>query len=432
MIWSINTKREKAPAKQGAWWQRLRKDVRGNALVVVGAAMIPMVGAVGLGVDVAQWVLWKRQIHSSTDLAALAGARALADGRPVDQAVRRSLSYNDLRAFTIDAIENAPLKGDYAGDNSAVRVEVTTSQSLPFSSLFMSTPTSITVSATAQSSKSVPNCVITLDKVGTGVNITGSSNVNMNCGIASNSDMDATSSDSIVAGALSAVGTVNEGSAISDSTSVNQGIGEIEDPYAGKLPTPNAQAGCSPNSWPLIQGTITINPAIHGSCYAGLQIQGGTTTLMPGTYMIGEKGISIAAGATLIAHGVTIIFTNTASSFNDRKIGSFAIAGGATVQMSAPTTGTYAGIMVYQDPRTPDNNRNWVNITGNSSSSFEGAVYAPSVGVKFTGNSGMNTNCMQIVSMYASFEGNTSVNNQCPVGSGSSAYGGSGTVRLVE
>ncbi|MDC0887311.1 pilus assembly protein TadG-related protein [Altererythrobacter sp.] len=407
-------------------------DRSANALAIMGLSMVPLVGAVGVGVDVTQWILWKRELHTAADLGALAGARALADSQPVVQAVNSSLGFNDIRTFTTEAIENAPTSGPFAGDTDKVRVVLSTSKPLPFSGMFMASPATIRVEATAENGRTVPNCVITLDTAGTGVEIVGSASITMDCGLASNSNLSATSSDPIIAGALSAVGAISQGGNIDSDTAINEGVAPIADPFAGKLPTPDAQSSCAPNSWPLVKSDWTINPALHGNCFEGLQINKGVTvTLMPGTYLIGEKGISVAGGATLKGAGVTLIFTSTASPFNSGKVGSFNAAGSSTIQLSAPTSGTYEGVLMYQDPRTPDDNKNWLKITGNSSSNFEGAIYAPSVGVKFTGNSGMNTNCMQIAALYASFEGNTDVTNTCPSGAGAAAFGGGGTVRLV-
>ena len=419
---------------------RMVRDTSANALALVGIGIVPLVGAVGAGVDIAQWVLWKRELHTSADLGALAGARALADKQNVELAVRRSLGHNNQRSFTIEAIENAPVSGPFAGDVAKVRVVLATARALPFSGMFLTAAPTIRVEATAENAKTTPNCVITLDTSGTGVSITGSSKVNMNCGLSSNSNFDATSSDTINAGALSAVGTVTTGGAVSTTTKINNGVPAQTDPYSGKLPQPNAQAGCSPNTWPLIKADYTIDPAVDGNCFQGLQIQGGTTTLQAGVYYIGEKGISVAAGAGLKGTNVTLILTSTASSFNDKKVGSLDISGSATVELTAPTSGTYKGVIIYQDPRTPDTSQNILKVTGNSSSIFQGAIYAPSVGVTFTGNTTVdssggtifaNTACMQIVSLRATFTGNTSVSNTCPGGSGAAAYGGSGTVRLV-
>ena len=415
----------------------LLRHTGGNTLMLVGLAMVPLVGTVGIGIDVAQWVVWKRQLHTAADLGALAGARALADGQPVKVNVERSLAHNKLRKFSTLAIENAPTAGPFKDDPDKVRVVLSTTEPLPFSGWFLNAAPAIQVEAVAENAKTTPNCVITLDRTGTGVSITGSSTVNMNCGLSSNSNFDATSSDYIKAGALSAVGTVTTGGAITGDTKINDGITEVSDPFAGRLPVPNTQSSCSPNTYPLIKSDMTIGPVGGGIiCYQGLQIQSGIVDLRPGTYFIGASGISVSAKATLRGSGVTLIFTNTESSFNSSKVGSFWAAGGATINLSAASSGTYAGVLMYVDPRTPAKN-NTLQITGNSDSSLQGTIYAPSVEVRMIGNSeidgsaGIDTPCMQIVALYATFTGNTSVTNECPSGSGASSFGGQGTVRLV-
>ena len=97
--------------------------------------------------------------------------------------------------------------------------------------------------------------------------------------------------------------------------------------------------------------------------------------------------------------------------------------------MTAPDTGTYKGIVFYQDRRaTSDNN---ITINGDSNSKYQGAFYFPKADVTFNGNAGMNTNCMQIVGKDVAFTGNSSINNVCPANSGSGSFTGQ-KVRLVE
>ena len=401
----------------------------GNTLTLMALSIIPLTGAVGLAVDGAQWMLWKRELRTAADLAAMAGARAIIDKHNVNTAVRRALSKNATRKFTIDSIKSAPDKGIAVGDDMAVRVELSTEQDLPFAGMFLKSKPRVKVVATARAEFQVPYCVVALDTVNPAVTITGSSDVTMNCALGSNSDLDATTSGTIKAGALSAVGVINDGGGITGDTKLNPGVKPIADPYAGKVPSPpNVPFPCLPGTWPLIKSSATY-PA---GCYAGLQIQSGTVTLSPGVYYIGEKGVSVSAGATLKGTGVTLIFTSTASPFNDKKIGTFDANGGATIDLSAPSAGTYAGILMYQDPRTPDSNTTAMNVTGNSSSSFSGAIYAPSVEVKFTGNSSMSTDCLQIIALRAVFTGNTKITNNCPGGYGATSNGGTERIRLIE
>src|SRR4028119_51269 len=53
--------------------KRLRRDRRGNVLVIAGAATPPAVGAAGLATDTIQWTLWNRQLQRAADSAAIAG-----------------------------------------------------------------------------------------------------------------------------------------------------------------------------------------------------------------------------------------------------------------------------------------------------------------------------------------------------------------------
>jgi hypothetical protein len=404
--------------------RRLRGDESGNVLTLMGMAMIPMVGIVGLAVDGAQWITWRRELRSAADAAAIAGAQAHRDGVDVTTAVNKILGYNTQHAYTIEAIETPPSSGTYAGETNMVRVILSTQQKLPFSSMFLSTTPTIKVISVAEARNEVANCMISLDTSGTGISITGSATVDMNCGLQSNSNFDATSADTINAGALSAVGTVNEGNAITSTTAVNNGVAAETNPYSSIDSQPSQV--CS--SWPLYSGSG--NTASPG-CFKGMQIQANATlTLAAGTYYIGEKGISVGGNATLIGTGVTLIFTNTSSPFNASKIGTFSAQGTSNIQLSAPDTGTYAGILMIQDSRTVASNTNSMVLTGDSGSQFDGSIYAPTNKVKFTGNSGMTTDCLQIISLYIEFGGNTSVSNTCPAGRGSLSLSGDSYLRL--
>lgn len=407
----------------------LRKSTQGNVMTLMGLSMVPLVGTVGLAVDGAQWITWKRELRSAADAGAIAGANSLKNGgdaTAVDTAVRRVLSYNTQRSYNIDAIETPPTTGPFAGKVGMVRIVLSTSQKLPFSSMFMPVTPTIKVEAVAQASSEVVNCMIALANSGTALSVTGSASVNMNCGMQSNSNFDATSSDTIKAGALSAVGTVVQGNAITANTAINNGAAAAGDPFAGLVSNPNQV--CS--SFPLISGN---NNNLNPGCYHGIQVQANATlTLKPGTYYLGEKGLSVGGNATVIGNGVTLVFTNTASPFNSSKIGTFSAQGTSNLQLTAPTSGAYAGILIHQDSRTPLGNgaNQGFNVTGDSSSVFDGAIYAPSTKVNFTGNSGMTTDCLQIISLYLEFTGNTSVTNNCPSGRGVVSFTGDKFLRM--
>ncbi|MCA0911374.1 pilus assembly protein TadG-related protein [Qipengyuania gaetbuli] len=402
--------------------KQVRDDKRGNMLVLVAASLVPIVGTMGLAVDAAQWISWRRDLHSAADAGAIAGALAMKNGENVNAVVSKVLTNNTQHTYTVEAIETPPTAGPFAGDNSMVRVVLSVSQPLPFSSLFLSTPPTISVEAVAQAGKEVPNCMIALDTSGIGLTISGSASVDMNCGLASNSNFDATTSDKIRAGALSAVGSVNAGGAITADTAVHNGTPPVADPLAGTVTNPNLTT-C--NAEQRISSTTTLFPG----CYRGITVNARQTlVLSPGTYYIGEKGLTVNGQALLVGDGVTLVFTNTDSPFNPNKVGTFTGNGTADIRLSAPDTGPYAGIIIHQDSRTPAGTTMF--ITGDNGSIFDGSIYAPSNTVGFSGNSGMNTDCLQIVSRYITFTGNTTVVNRCRAGRGVASFFGDTVIRL--
>jgi hypothetical protein len=65
------------------------------------------------------------------------------------------------------------------------------------------------------------------------------------------------------------------------------------------------------------------------------------------------------------------------------------LSGNSTVNFSAPTSGPLAGILFFQDRSIPSSAA-VSTITGNSSSTFDGAIYFATTAVAFNGNSSVN------------------------------------------
>jgi hypothetical protein len=127
--------------------------------------------------------------------------------------------------------------------------------------------------------------------------------------------------------------------------------------------------------------------------------------------------------------GVVIILTSQTAASNPGSIATLTINGGAKVNLSAPTSGTYKGVLFYQDRRAT--NAGQTNkINGNSNSSYQGAIYFPGTTVEFTGTQGMTIDCIQLVARRLSFIGNSMVRNVCPPGYQAADFTGT-AVRLV-
>jgi len=398
--------------------------------VAIAAVCLPLlVGAAGLAVDTTQWTYWRRQLQREADSAALAGAFAKAQSKDPVVAANSDLSRTNTILLSGPAdIHSAPTTGAFIGNSQAVRVSLTTSQRLPFSGSFMLATPAISASATAAVVSNGDYCALALSPTtaSAGIKMQGSASLNFGCGLATNSQ----AANAVTAGGSSSI-TATPVSAVGGLTASNNYVGGTQllpyslpqpDPFAN-LPTPSP-SGC--------QSQVTVGPnttqTLSPGCYSGMNLKG-TVTLNPGTYYIDGGSFSVGSQAIVAGDGVTIILTSSSAASNPSLIATLNVNGGATLQLTAPTSGTYKGILFYQDRRALDSGADTLN--GNASSKLQGALYFPSQELDFSGTSGMTTDCLQLVAYRLTFIGNTSVSNQCPAASGAASFKGV-QVRLVE
>ena len=410
-------------------FRRLWNDKRGNALLIAGAAMPLVIGSAGLASDTIQWTLWKRQLQRAADSAALAGVydRVQNNGSTSNVAVavnsdlqrhnntlRGSNDANTLAPSMFSPVITHPTGVNW---NLPVRVSVSLQKSLNFSSFFMATPPTITAVGTAATIPTGVYCVVSLvDNSTTGIIATGNGNLNLGCGMITNSTSltaaIATGSSSVNATPVAAVGDIQE--------SGNWGGAELlpftvkqADPYASvNVPLFSACQGpatriqVNPNEAPLDRSEDS-----GVQCVSDMSING-RVELGSATYIIDGGNFSAGAQANINCDGCTIVLTNSDSS-PTATIGQVDINGTAQVNMSAPDNGTFNGILFYQDRRAPKSTTTVHKINGNASSTFAGAFYFPNQQLQVNGNSGLTMNCAQFVSYVVEFAGNGSINNTC-------------------
>ena len=105
-----------------------------------------------------------------------------------------------------------------------------------------------------------------------------------------------------------------------------------------------------------------------------------------------------------------MIFTGSGSDYGTARIN-----GGAVVNLTAPTTGPTAGIVIFGDRNMPTGTT--FKLNGGSSQYFGGAIYTPRAAVEFSGGSVSDTNCTQIIGNTIQFTGNSSLTlnmTNCP------------------
>lgn len=425
--------------------KKLWRDRRGNALVIAGAALPLIVGSAGLASDTIQWALWKRQLQRVADSAAEAGAYAKITGATLDDCSTVSNDYtlpigydvyksNHLPQTPVCQAWNAPATGSYTTDSNAVQVKVSMQRPLSFSGMFMTAAPTITATATATIVPSGKYCVISKETGNvTGIDATGSTTVNMGCGMITNSTSlsaaVATGSSSVTASPIAAVGGIPSSTHWGSGTVLQPFTIAQDDPFANvQLPTPSG-CGAFPSNSP--SSTISVTNPGGVRCFSGnVNIQG-NVTLASGTYILDGGSMSMNnTGASLTCLQCTFVLMNSSGG----SVGTVSLTGG-TMNLTAPSTGCtvgtascYDGLLFYQSRSAAMDNV--VKINGNNGSTISGALYFPNADLTFNGDSGMHADCMQMVAKDVAFTGNSSVANVC-TGVDYGAFTGK-KVRLVE
>jgi hypothetical protein len=163
-----------------------------------------------------------------------------------------------------------------------------------------------------------------------------------------------------------------------------------------------------------------------------MKIQG-NVVLGAATYVLDAASLKMTStGASLTCNGCTIILTTSGTDMT--KIGTVSISGGA-LNLVAPTTGTYAGMSIYQDRRAVDSAGNNI-INGNSGSTVQGTIYMPSQQLTYNGDGTATAICTQFVTRRIIFGGSNTTSNKFEKASNcggqlAGTIGGGRRVRLV-
>ncbi|MEO7601715.1 MAG: Tad domain-containing protein [Sphingomicrobium sp.] len=428
------------------WFRRLWTDKRGNAIVIATAFLPVLIGSAGLATDTIQWALWKRQLQRSADSAAIAGVydRVQNDGSTgqTGSAVTKDLSLNQHTGLALLAsYPKVSFPGDDANGTNQVKVELAVKKRLAFSGMFMEAAPEIKAAATAAAVTSeMEVCMLGLEKRASksGIIIAGNAGVSSDCSLFSNSEstnqsIDKNGNPFVGAPSMGAVGAIQK----SDSWDVDSYYPyspPIDDPFKDVNPSPSEmkcaghnQGNGSNAKWvsDVLNENTDFNNSLDASgdkanCYSSLSVGAGKTlALPPGTYYINGGDAFIQGSLSCTA--CTIVLTNSSGS-PDATIGTFKVNSTATVNMSAPTTGTYAGISIFQDRRAKDSSSANNLINGNSSSAINGSIYFPNQELIYNGTGNTAAVCTMFIAKRLIFSGDSGTTNKFKKASECDAY----------
>ncbi|MEO5641147.1 MAG: pilus assembly protein TadG-related protein [Sphingomicrobium sp.] len=418
----------------------------GNAIVIAGAMLPLVIGCAGLATDTIQWTLWKRQLQRAADSAAIAGAydRQGSSGATTNTstAVAHDLALNlHMVPSLLSGYPQLAYPANSGVSTNQVNVMLAVQQSLPFSGMFMTVAPTIRAVATAATVPGAGDaCVQALETnaSNTGIAFNGNASIYMpDCDGFSNSPSTNTSfakgSSDVTMDSIGGVGGIQQ----SNNFHVNSYrpySPALVDPFLGVVPQSsdmacNATTITSGNSangngngatttsstGPVALSDSTVLPYVDSAgkminCFSSLSVGSNRTLTLPdGIYYINAGDANIQGN--LSCNSCTIVLTNSSSS-NTATIGQLKVNASSQINVTAPTTGTYAGIAFYQDRRAVDSNANVNKINGNSNSVITGAIYFPNQQLEYNGTGNTTAVCTMFVARRVVFTGNSSTSNK--------------------
>jgi len=389
-----------------------RRDDAGMALVVVALSMVVLMGFLGLGIDMAYLRQTRQRVQTAADAAALAGASELnyGDVTTAAKADAASNGFTDGSKGVTVTVNNPPQTASDPHFNDSNYVETIVSQSVPtvFAKIFGTN--TVTVQARSEAHLgSAPNCIYALSPNAMDAVTINGTTVTSECGMM----VDSSANQALLINGSTYSGTaidVTGGDLVNGShvtPTPQTGVTAMPDPLA-YLPTPTI-GSCQYNNTQVNGTTATLYPGVY--C-GGILINGSTsTTFSAGTYIIASGGVTVN-GSTVSGNGVTFYNASGGVIFN----------GTNHVDLVAPTTGTYAGILFFQS----SSDSQAAILNGDSTSVFQGALYFPKAQLTLNGDASATAYSILVASTmvlngdyvnndYSSLPGGSPIRSNTPV-----------------
>ena len=380
-------------------WSSYFRETKGNIAIATALVVPLLAGAAGFGVETAYWYHKDLELQQAADKSAYTAAlekRAGSNSSEILSAATSMATENGYQPGTL-AVHYPPIAGAYIGNTSAIEVDLSIELPRYFTGLFFDDNVGESVRAVAIMQTAANACLLALSTTEPHAALfSGTGDLKLvGCTVMS----DSTTSDSVkVQGSakvttdcIIAVGDVSltSGATMTECPGAITTAPPAADPFAD-VPVPTS--GTTYTS----TGGAVLQPGHYTN---GMNL-GGTKTLSPGTYIVSGGDFKINANAHISGAGVTIYFTaGTSVSIN----------GTATVNLSAPTSGTYSGMLFFGDRSATDN----VNLNGTADSKLTGAIYFANQAIKYLGNFSGDGGCTQVVGKTVEWSGNATINQDC-------------------
>lgn len=369
----------------------LLRDQGGNIAMLFAMMVGVLFAFSALAVDGGQLYVLKSKLQRTADAAALAAASQLPDE---SDARAEALEYA-VKNMSVEQHGSTLVDGDidfgywHPGTRSFIpgglpvnAAMVTTRRSAandnPAGTYFAGLMgyDEVDVETTSVAGKVSAVCILALDPSSESAFFVENGTVIANgCAVRVNSD-DSAALDVTSNGVMETVETcVKGGTRILGSVTPPPATGcpRVSDPLAG-LAEPIV-GGCDHTNM-VLSAPNTYNLS-EGVYCGGLEIKGKAEVhLAPGVYIMKNGPFTVTGQADVQGSGITIFLTGTDAVAD--------MGGSGAIDLSAPTTGDLAGMLIFEDRDNPMLQSH--SFRGGSNKSYSGVIYTPNGLVEYVGN----------------------------------------------
>jgi Flp pilus assembly protein TadG len=350
----------------------------GNIGVIFALALIPVLMLVGAAIDYSRASAIRTQLQAAMDAAVLAGAAQSVGQTATAQSVFSA--HLQPGPYTL---ENASFSlGSDASVTGNASAEVATTL---LAAASVKTLT-ISVKATAKPVRKSDVCILLLDPtaaqpllVNSGASLKAPAcEVHVRSKGSPSAIFNSGSTFVTKRTCLAGASPLYNGTTVAN---VETRCNAVADPFAGNLPVPPSSS-CTVSNGNYTGGSVNLSPGVYCGWFNFNNAP--DVTFAPGLYVIKGGGWNVNAGRWS-GTGVTFYFADTSViQFNS----------GISADLTAPTSGDYAGILMYEAKGLAKSNFVFNDSVANK---LEGLIYLPSRNVTFNAKSQLNTDKATLV-----------------------------------
>lgn len=369
-------------------FNRFSDDRSGNIATYFAVALLPLMVGAGVAVDYSDLVRQKNQMQQMLDSAVLAGASADGDhAQAAEDFFQRTLGRDPDRDEEIFAT-----KAHFKVDGSKLLGQVDWHQPRLFGFGRNGTRQAMQVLAEVQfqeKTKAGP-CITVLADQGQALLLNSGARMKApDCEIHVHSTRDPAfimnAGVDLDVARLCVKGNryIRNGGTLSH---LETNCAVAPDAHAGTIPEPSVPSTCQ-TSGARDGSAHTLHPGAH----CGVNFNGSPTiTFQPGLHII-RGPMVINSGSTVIAKGVTFYFPDTGSHIQAN--------GNLSMTATAPTSGPYEGVLMFEKTSDPANNsqkRQYV-FNGSNGEQLEGLIHLPNRDVTYNSTTNISGQKLSMV-----------------------------------